>query len=827
MKRIFLLFPILFLNLQPVVAQQSPKEFLGYEVGTEFTRHANVVDYFKHVAENSELVKYQEYGKTYEGRPLTYAIVSSEENLENLEEIRKNHLGNAGITSGAAGSKPEKAIVWLSYNVHGNEASSTEAAMVTLYELITEKKEWLEDVVVILDPTVNPDGRDRYVNWYNQVKSEPYNTSPISMENNEPWPRGRANHYLFDLNRDWAWASQVETRQRLKIYNQWLPHIHVDFHEQGAAEPYYFAPAAEPLHEVITPFQREFQTEIGKNHAKYFDEEGWLFFTRERFDLLYPSYGDTYPVYNGAIGMTYEQGGQVGLGYETSEGYILTLVDRVAHHHTTGLSTVEVASQNVDKLNNEFAKFYNKNDKEVQSYALSGPSDKIQALKDLLDRHEIKYGKPTGGKIKGYDYQRKKISTISATEDMLVINTNQPKGTLVKVLMEPKTKLSDSLTYDITAWSLPYAYGLNAVASSKTIPTVETAAVKVVNNQANPSGAGYITKWNSMEDARFLTALLNEGIRVRFTETEMQNAGQTFKPGSLVITKSDNRATENFDQKLVEISNRFNRQLTSSATGFSTAGPDFGSSQVRVINKPRIAVLGGDGISSLNFGELWYFFERELNYPVTNIDAEHFDRIDFSRFDVLILPSGNYSRVFEKDDLEKLTSWVRKGGKVIAIGDAVRYFAGKEGLGLKEQKEEKKDTLQKGDLTPYSQRERESIKDLITGSIVKAKVDNTHPLAFGYDDTYYSLKLDASSFPYLNEGNNVAYLGENPDIVSGFAGSEAQKKIRNSIVFAEEELGRGSIIYLVDNPVFRAFWQNGKLFLVNSVFLVNNNRITN
>ena len=827
MKKFTVLFTLFILCFQLSTAQKSPEEFLGYKIGTQYTRHANVVDYFRHVAENSNLVEYQQYGRTYEGRPLTYAVISSPENLANLEQIRKNHLASAGMDVDNPASQPEKAVVWLSYNVHGNEASSTEAAMLTLYELVTEKKDWLENVVVIIDPTVNPDGRDRYVNWYNQVKGEPYNTAPISMENMEPWPGGRPNHYLFDLNRDWAWASQVETRERLKVFNDWLPHIHVDFHEQGPAEPYYFAPAAEPLHEVITPFQRNFQTEIGKNHAKYFDEKGWLYFTRERFDLLYPSYGDTYPIYNGSIGMTYEQGGQVGLGFQTSEGYVLTLVDRVAHHFTTGISTVEVASQNVDKLNSEFEKFYDNSDMEVKSYALSGPADKIQALKELLDRHEIKYGNATKGKIRGYDYQNKKNNSVDASEDMLVINTDQPKGTLVRVLMEPSAKLTDSLTYDITAWSLPYAYGLKAVASNKKISSVEAPAPATVNNQANPSGAAYISKWNSMKDARYLTALLNEGIRVRFTETAMENGNQKFEPGSLVISKSDNPNVENFDQKVVELANEHNRQITSATTGFSTSGPDFGSSQVRVINKPRIAVLGGEGISSLNFGEIWYFFEQELKYPVTNIFANDLNRVDFSKLDVLILPNGNYNRIFEEEDLDKITSWVKGGGKVIAVGSAVSYFAGKEGFDLEEQKEVKKDSLQNGNLIPYAQREREDIKELITGSIIKTKVDKTHPLAFGYGDEYYSLKLSDASYPYLNEGYNVAYLGENPDIVSGFAGSKAKKKIKNSIVFAEEPMGKGSFVYLVDNPLFRAFWQNGKLFFVNSVFFVNNDRITN
>src|SRR5690606_10558989 len=236
---------------------------------------------------------------------------------------------------------PTKAIVWLSYNVHGNESASTEASMQTIYDLLTSKSDYLENTVVIIDPCINPDRRDRYVNWHNQFKNVPNIIDPNSKEHHEGWLSGRSNHYMFDLNRDWAWLTQIESRKRIKIFNQWLPHIHVDFHEQGVNNPYYFAPAAEPFHEVVTDFQRNFQVTMGKNHAKYFDANGWFYFTKEIFDLLYPSYGDTYPTYNGGVGMTYEQGGSghAGLGISTFIGDTLSLHDRIAHHHTTGLST--------------------------------------------------------------------------------------------------------------------------------------------------------------------------------------------------------------------------------------------------------------------------------------------------------------------------------------------------------------------------------------------------------------------------------------------------------------------------------------------------------
>ena len=259
MQKLFLFLVVLTSNILATQAQQiqSPSDFLGYTLGTEFSRHHQVVDYFKMVAaQMPNQVKLEQYGETNERRPLYTAIISSEENIKNLESIRTNHLKNTESTDGNSSSE-NIAIVWLSYNVHGNEASSTEASMKTVYTLLTEKQEWLKNTVIIMDPCMNPDGRDRYVNWYNQTKNTPYNIDQQASEQNEPWPRGRSNHYLFDLNRDWVWATQKETQARIKIYNKWLPQIHVDFHEQGINEPYYFAPAAEPYHDIITTWQRD------------------------------------------------------------------------------------------------------------------------------------------------------------------------------------------------------------------------------------------------------------------------------------------------------------------------------------------------------------------------------------------------------------------------------------------------------------------------------------------------------------------------------------------------------------------------------------------
>ncbi|MBT8318577.1 MAG: zinc carboxypeptidase, partial [Gramella sp.] len=644
MKNLLNLIVLIIISASSLNAQQlkSPSEFLGYELGTQFSRHADVVNYFEHVAENSSLVNYHTYGKTNERRSLTYAVITSEENMAGLENIRNTHLQNAGI--GDAKGESDIAIVWLSYNVHGNEASSTEASMKTIYHLITEKQEWLKNTIVIIDPCINPDGRDRYANWYNQVKAEPYNITQDAAEHHEPWPGGRPNHYLFDLNRDWAWATQIETRERLKIYNQWLPHIHVDFHEQGINDPYYFAPAAEPFHEIITPFQREFQTRIGKNNAKYFDEEGWLYFTGERFDLLYPSYGDTYPTYMGSIGMTYEQAGhgRAGLGIKTDEGYVLTLKDRVEHHFTTGIATIEVAAKNAAELNTEFENYFNKGSFDYNSYALQGNPDKLNALQKLLDRHEITYSYSNSGKISGYNYKNSAKGSLPGSQNTMIVSTDQPKGKMVKVLFEPQTKLMDSLTYDITAWSLPYAYGLDAVASKNIIQGKSEKQMQSIENNADPKAAGYIAKWNSMQDAQFLAELLKNDIKVRFSEVPFESNGEKFAPGSLIISKSDNRELDNFDNKVIEIANNYKRQLLTTATSFAGSGPDFGSSDIKIVNRQKIGLFKGNEVSSLNFGEAWYFMEQDLNYPVTPLNTEYFSRINLDDFDVIIMPNGWY-----------------------------------------------------------------------------------------------------------------------------------------------------------------------------------------
>ena len=449
------LFALSFVGYSQIKLQ-SPAEFLGYELGDRFTRHHRVVEYFKHVDDAAANVKVLQYGETYEHRPLVYAIVASPENFSNLDQIRQDNLKRAGVLDGAP-SGNKVGIVWLSYNVHGNEANSMEASMKTLFELVNpangKTKEFLKNTVVILDPCINPDGRDRYANFYNQHGNFPPNSNGDAKEHREPWPGGRANHYLFDLNRDWAWETQTESQSRIKVYNEWMPHVHVDFHEQGYNNPYYFAPAVEPYHEVISNWQREFQIMIGKNNAKYFDEQGWLYFTKEVFDLYYPSYGDTYPTYSGAIGMTYEQGGGGfgGLSITTKEGDPLTLKDRLTHHYTAGISTVETTSVNATRVVDEFEKYFKENlngpTAPYKTYVFKGDNnaDKLNQITRWMDTHSIKYGHPAAGKpTRGFEYQSQTTTAFTLSTDDIVVNVYQPKSRFITTLFEPQSKLADS-----------------------------------------------------------------------------------------------------------------------------------------------------------------------------------------------------------------------------------------------------------------------------------------------------------------------------------------------------------------------------------------------
>ena len=829
------LFPLLLLLVSNALFAQlkSPDDFLGYQLGSKFTPHYKIVNYFNQAAAAMpQVMKLEKYGETNEGRELLLAIVAAPENMVRLDEIRKNNLRLTGMLKDKPADITAPVIVWLSYNVHGNEASSSEVSMKALYELLSpsnaDTKNWLKNTVVIIDPCLNPDGRDRYVNWYNQMIGKNANANINTREHSEPWPGGRLNHYNFDLNRDWAWQTQVETQARLKKYNDWMPQIHCDFHEQGINNPYFFAPAAEPFHEVITKWQRDFQYTIGKNHAKYFDGNGWLYFTKEVFDLFYPAYGDTYPTYNGAIGMTYEQAGGPGGGEAAlkDDGDTLTLKDRIAHHFTTSMSTIEVASINNNRLISEYKKFFddgvNNGIGEYKTYVITENNPgKLKALQTLFDVNGIAYCSLSGTFLKGYNYFSGKEETFNATNS-LAVSAYQPKSTLIKVLFEPKSKLNDSVTYDITAWSLPFVYGLQTYAVKEKL-AVGNYTNTNVNAVVSTTAYGYLVNYNSFADSKFLAALLNAKFKVRFAEKEFTYGGKSFSKGTLIILRKGN---EEKLQQFADVAQTYNAAVTAVTGGFMEAGFDFGSEKIHQLKMPTVALATGKGVNPNAAGEVWHLFEQQLNYPISLMNADEIDGSTLKNIDVLILPDGSFPFLKDKDAAAEIKMWVQQGGKLIALENAASQIA-KADWGLKIKKadnDEKKDDKKDGKdmyniLKRYENRERDGIVNNIPGAIYKVEMDNSHPLAFGYSDNYYSLKLNSDIYEFMKDGWNVGVI-KKENQAAGFVGSATREKIKDGTVIGVMPMGRGSVVFFADDPIFRNFWENGKLLLVNGVFLV-------
>ena len=817
---------------------QDPETYFNYKKGEKFTPHHRLVDYVYHAADNSSLIQVMQYGMTNEDRPLLVAFISTEKNLNQLEDIRQNNLRIAGMSDGTSMAK-NTALVWLSFSVHGNEAAGSESAPHVLYDLINpdnaESKKWLENTVIILDPSVNPDGYSRYTNWQRRMAGKHVISDFDDIEHHEPWPGGRTNHYLFDLNRDWAWQTQVESQQRMKVYTQWLPHVHADLHEMGHNNSYYFAPAARPYHEYITDWQADFQNTIGRNHARYFDAEGWLYFTKEVYDLFYPSYGDTYPIFSGAIGMTYEQGGsgRGGRAVKTRNGEELTLKDRIDHHMTTALSTVEVSSKNADRLVDEFRKFYNLGAiGKYKSYVIKKANNDAaaEALCDLLTKQGIKYGTVnTNRSSNGYSYQTGKDRFFNIENGDIIVSVNQAKSVLAQVLLDPESSLEDSLTYDITAWSLPYAYGLDAYALSSDIPhdaSIEFGNQKKSSVRLTESYA-YAIPASGLSSYSLTGKIIQAGITARTNEELVTFAGREYAPGTIFITRADNRSMgDELLQNLNEIIMTESVNVIPIESGFADKGKDLGSRGMRLVTVQKVLTIMGEGVSSNAFGQVRHFFDQVINHPITIIEKDRLGRIDLDKYTTLILPDGYYR--LSSSEKVKIASWVSGGGKVIAIGGATKTFVDEDSFGLTSdvdgEKSKEEEVNKQADLAArynhYSDRERKSISNYVPGAIVKLKMDPTHPLAFGLGDEYFSLRTSSTRYPHQTDVANVGIIESDPMII-GFMGSTIKDKLQNTMVFGVEEKGRGQIIYMVDNPLFRGFWYNGMKLFCNALFLVN------
>ena len=845
MKRFLLSLALLVCSITPSRAQdtlQSPWQYLGVPLGERYTPHTEMMRYARYVAQRTPTAQLIEYGKTYEGRPLVVMAFASAEHARQLEAIRTDHLRRAGLLEGSPIGAPRPLVLWLSYNVHGNEASASEAALEMLYRLGDPRNAAMQAVlkhaIVLIDPCINPDGRDRFahsMDWRQTPGIAP-DVHPDALVNAPQWPSSRTNHYRFDLNRDWAWQTQIETRSRIALYQQWMPHLHADYHEMGPNSPYYFLPAAEPFHSLITPWQRDFQHILGRANAQSFDRSGKLFFTQETFDLLAPHFGDTYPIFNGAIGMTYEQGGQVGTAYRTRIGDTLTLAMRAQNQVHTSIATLETSVAERERMQREYEAYFERGRTNptgaYKSFVIRGDNPKLK-LDDFLAHlraNGIRYSYVSGSPAKatapqGYNYQTGQSETYSPRAGDVLISAAQPRSVLTQVLLEPRTMLSDSLTYDITAWALPYIYGLRAYAYTQRLDWPTSATAPTASEAALPERPyGYVLPYTSLREVRALAQLLKRGLRVRMTTKPITVGGQSLAEGTLLLTRADHPALgDRFDRDLRAVAAEFGIGLRALPSGLMEKGPDLGSGWIEVLKAPRVAVATGPTIDDNAFGSVWHFFEQELKYPITVIRAEQLGRARLRDFDVIILPDGSYGSILSSSTREALHAWIVAGGNLIAVDGALSSLAGREGFGLRSRSI---DTAQaklpsNPDLLPkYADRERDGLREAVAGAVLQVRLDGTHPLAYGVSNPYYTLKNSPRAYDYLRNGWNVGYLAPKAP-QSGFIGSRVKARVAEGLLFGVESIGRGQVVYMADDPLFRSFWYGGKQLFGNAVFLLS------
>jgi hypothetical protein len=806
----------------------SPAEFLGYPLGAKFTTHGDIRDYFRELAGASERLEYAAYGTTTEGRVLIQVAIATPEHLERLEEILRLNaeLTEAGTSEARAreiaASNP--AVVYFSYGVHGNEASASDAAIWTVYDLLTDAPEVsgaLDSLVVIIDPVTNPDGRERYVQWYRSVVGAKPNADPQSREHREPWPGGRYNHYLFDLNRDWAWMTQAETRSRIATWWRWNPQVHVDFHEMGPNSTYFFFPAAAPINPIYPGHVREWWGRFADRNARAFDVRGWTYFTEESFDMLYPGYGDTWPSLHGAIGMTYEQagGGAAGLAYERDRD-TLTLAMRISQHRTTGSATLRSAAAGKTRLLLDFATAHRTAGEGNPDILLVPGADpqRLNALVDHLLAQGIEVERSAGPRrVSATPYPGYEIRRDFPTGTVRV-RARQPRGRLAVTLLQPNTELRAEYSYDISSWSLPYAYGVEAhqaQGGTGSDWTAATTSLPPVDEVAPATGYGYlVAPWD--RSAAGVVRYLTSGGIVRVLARPSTLGGRVWPAGSWFIPVGAAGAAA------IEAAG-LGGMVTPVEGGLSESGIDLGSASARTVRLPRVGLIGGDGVAAESFGAHWFHLEQEVGLGADAILLEELTDLDLARYDVIVLPDVTVPEL-DSDLLEILGEWVRSGGRLVAVAKGAEVVAGVGEVSLRQprQDEDDEDAALDRLLATREERERREWREGIPGVILPVRLDAGHPLAWGASsdgsaDRLFVLHQEGRAFEPMSGAEAVGLFGSELRAVSGAVTPERLERLERSVWLLTMPIGRGNLTLFADDPLFRLFWHATKPLYLNAL----------
>jgi hypothetical protein len=829
-------------------AQQSiptPEEFLGYPLGERFTPHHRIVDYFRELDRRSDLLSLETIGETYEGRPLVLATITSAKNRAELQTIRANvnALAQADSTDPARAAEIARttpAVVWLAFGVHGNESSSAEAAMRVAHTLLQDASARMRDELVILvDPLQNPDGRERYVEWFRRTRGREPNPNPDAFEHTEPWPGGRYNHYLIDMNRDWTWMSQRETRARVAEYREWNPQVYVDFHEMGYQSSYFFPPDAKPINTNLPREVEKWLELFGRANANEFSRRGWPFFVAERFDLFYPGYGDAWPSLHGAIGMTYEMAGhgRAGVVIEREDGTRLTLRDRIERHYTTAMTTVATAAEHRDALlQYTYGSMRVHLDGPRITYLVLPGSPNYTTLIETLMRQGIRVGMlGAPATIRATRLDREAQESRSFPAGTAVISTRQPLGGLVQTLLERDAELQTAFLdeqrskaeadepddfYDLTTWSMPLAMNVETYVTPAAIPGQLVSWTPPQVAGFVPASYGYLVSGLDPNVYRFAGRLVKQGVRFSVAHGDLSFGEQTHPRGSIIILKGNN---PDIDEALPAIARETGVSIVPLDSGW-IGGTTFGSEKIRFVRAPKIALLGGPGTGSTSYGMLWHTLDIDTPIPHTTLSLDAFGSADLQKYNVIVLPDGNYTDRIRKREIEKLKTWLNAGGTLVAIKGASAFLRHKD---VAISKVKPWEAAKDGDAKSSEETEESQQDEMqdqryhdfrVPGSAFKTTMNDRSFLTYGVPRAPAVLIEGSSAhLPVSHRVDNIVTIAQEEPLVSGVAWPESIERVAGSAYLIAEPVGRGSIITFADEPHFRLFWRGTLPLFLNAV----------
>ncbi len=834
----------------------SPKDYLGYELGEAFTLYAHVEGYLKTLAEASGKVALQQYGETYEGRKLYTLVISSAENQARLEEIRQQNLrlsGREGISSDEAEELIRTLPVFISfsYNIHGNEASSTEAAMQVAYRLAAatdeETQNLLRSAIIVMYPCINADGRDRYVYWYKSMRRNVIADEPRDLEHYAPWPNGRTNHYWFDLNRDWIWGVHPESRGHTREYQRWMPHLHTDYHEMGYNNNYFTMPGTTPRNKLLPDAYEPLTDTIGQANAAAFDRHHISYFTREAFDFFYPSYGSSYPSVMGAIGMLTEQGGIAGgLAIETDDGYTLTFRQRIFDHYTTSLATIRKAvERREDLIRYSYEAFQPEHSKSATKSYILKKNDNVYLPEVLrmLDHHGVQVEQAGAGfSASALDFRTGKTGKQSFSAGDYIIRTDQPRHLFINSVMARNLAIEDSVMYDMATWSAPLAYNLEAYSTEQALAVKSTSVTdftsapgQVINS---PAGYAYTIEWKQRHAPKALARLWEKGYRVRSVQKAFSDGQRTFSPGSLVILLGRNmEKLDSIHQDMKAIAEATGITIIGQNSGRMKKGIDLASGDSQPLKQPKVALMVEPPFNTYTSGQVYFLFDQDTELPVQRIRTSilkqtalpqfgsRYGYADLNDYDVLILPGGggDLEKLFKEEEQKQLKDWVQGGGLIVALESATEFFTKeKSKIAEVELLKVKKDSSEAALYVPYEQRKDFYGKKNIPGSALRSRIDNTNPLAFGLEEEVYTLTFGSDALKANPGLQAVGYYRNEADelLVAGYASRENLEHLAGRVFAAVQPMGQGKIVYLMENPHYRMFWRGPSRMMQNAVMLL-------